>query len=215
MEVSSGLDMRTAERKKDYCRFCLIKFHRRFMIPIFSAETKRLEQQIRSVLMTIEVNQSKDIPELIQILILRLALSLDEPGRPVLQLHLHRVCPEDIDLLQLHAVLLREPEAPAFLALQCEPAGGGHRHSPGITGTSRLVPLGGKDCAHFPRCRGPGLLSHFPDIPTASTTAVDWHKNGSSTTAAQEKVNPSHGGHSYSPTTSTSIDSRRAASARG
>lgn len=42
--------------KKEYCRFCLIKFHRRFMIPIFSAETKGLEQQIRSVLMTIEVS---------------------------------------------------------------------------------------------------------------------------------------------------------------
>lgn len=40
---------------KDYCRFCLIKFERRFMIPIFSPETKRLEQQIRSVLRTIEV----------------------------------------------------------------------------------------------------------------------------------------------------------------
>lgn len=41
--------------EKDYCRLCLIKFERRFMIPIFSAE--RLELQIRSVLRTVEVSK--------------------------------------------------------------------------------------------------------------------------------------------------------------
>lgn len=59
MEVIDLVDRRrssTLAEKKEYCRFCLIKFHRRFMIPIFSAETKGLEQQIRSVLMTIEVS---------------------------------------------------------------------------------------------------------------------------------------------------------------
>lgn len=47
------VDQPQARAEKDYCRLCLIKFERRFMIPIFSAE--RLELQIRSVLRTVEV----------------------------------------------------------------------------------------------------------------------------------------------------------------
>lgn len=49
------MDQPQAGAEKDYCRLCLIKFERRFMIPIFSAE--RLELQIRSVLRTVEVSK--------------------------------------------------------------------------------------------------------------------------------------------------------------
>lgn len=48
--------MESSSHKKEYCRICLIKFERRFMIPIFSVETKRLEHQIRSVVTSIEVS---------------------------------------------------------------------------------------------------------------------------------------------------------------
>lgn len=62
MDGNTGPVVPEAERraaeshKKEYCRICLIKFERRFMIPIFSLETKRLEHQIRAVVRSIEVS---------------------------------------------------------------------------------------------------------------------------------------------------------------